>query len=231
MTRGITTEVLRRVVLRACDSLEACAPELNSLDARLGDGDLGTSLAAIARGLRAKSDEFPDDDVGAFLAQVVAVIGATSGSSFSAVAMTGLHRAARETKGRSDVPWVELSGLLELGLGAMQARGGAKLGDKTVLDGLAAIAAALSQKPDRTAFSASANEALAASLEEFRGKPSRVGRARLAGRRSVGHDDPGMVALKRVVEGNVSPECPAADQEVKAPTPADSEPDHKETVT
>ena len=230
MTRGITTEVLRRVVLCACDSLEACAPELNSLDAHLGDGDLGTSLAAIARGIRAKSDNFPQDDVGAFLGQIVAVIGATSGSSFSAVAMTGLHRVAGETKGRADVPWAELSDLLKLGLDAMRTRGGAKLGDKTVLDGLAAIAAALSQQSDSTAFSASADEALRLSLEEFRGKQSRIGRARLSGERSIGHDDPGMVALKRVVEGLASPEGPSTGREAKAHAPMESEPDHEEAV-
>ena len=199
MTDGLTSRVLQDVVVRICGKLEACSGELNDLDARLGDGDMGTTLATIARALRPEMKTMPDD-IGDSLSRVVQIIGRTSGSSLSAVAMTGLHTIARAAKGRDCLAWSELPELIELALNAMQKRGGAKLGDKSVLDGLAAIANALAKQTDSAAFSAVAETATAEAIADYRQKPSRIGRARLAGDRSIGQDDPGMVALKRIIE-------------------------------
>lgn len=199
MSESIDSRVLRDAILRACDRLEACSAELNELDAKLGDGDMGTTLATLARALRPELAT-PPDDVGECLARVVSVIGRTSGSSLSAVLMTGLHRAARETRGLTAVPWPRLASLIELALDAMSERGGAKLGDKSVLDGLAAIAEALAGESDHAAFADAADRAVSTALAAFRDKPSKIGRARLGADHGVGHDDPGMAALKRVTE-------------------------------
>lgn len=199
MSRGVTSGVLRAAVVRICDRLEACKAELNDLDARLGDGDLGTTLASIARALRTEAAAFPDD-VGDALNRMVAVIAATSGSSFSAVAMTGLHRVAQAVKGREAVPWADIPGLLVLARDSMSARGGARVGDKSVIDGLTAVADAVARERDHARYAAAADTAMAGSLAAFRDSPCKVGRARLAASRSVGQDDPGMVALKRIVE-------------------------------
>jgi dihydroxyacetone kinase len=199
MMQGITGRVLQAVIVRVTRKLEACSAELNDLDAKLGDGDMGTTLATISRALRPEMESLPDD-IGGSLSRVVRVIGRTSGSSLSAVMMTGLHRAAKATKDQTEVPWSELALLIELGLDAMQERGGAKLGDKSVLDGLAAIAAAIAKEADHTVYASVAEAAVAHAIAEYRDKPSRIGRARLAGDRSIGQDDPGMVALKRIIE-------------------------------
>jgi dihydroxyacetone kinase-like protein len=37
-------------------------------------------------------------------------------------------------------------------------------------------------------------------LDRFRHQPARQGRARIFGEKSVGKDDPGMVALQRIIE-------------------------------
>lgn len=199
MTGGVTREVLQGVFLRVCDRLEACSAELNDRDAKLGDGDLGSTLASIAGALRSRARTLPED-VGEALGQAVAAIAATSGSSFSAVAMTGLHRAATAAAGRTSVPWHELPGLLVLAQEAMGERGGARPGDKSVLDGIAAIARAIDSEPNPAGYVAAADAALAETLVEFRSRPCRIGRARLSALSGVGQDDPGMVALKRIVE-------------------------------
>jgi hypothetical protein len=38
-------------------------------------------------------------------------------------------------------------------------------------------------------------------LDHFRNQPARQGRARIFGEKSVGKDDPGMVAFQRIIEG------------------------------
>jgi len=199
MTQGVTSRVLQDVIVRVTWILEACSAELNDLDAKLGDGDMGTTLATISRALRPEMESLPDD-IGECLSRVVRVIGRTSGSSLSAVVMTGFHRAARATRGETSIPWAELAELISLAVNAMQERGGAKLGDKSVLDGLAAIANALAEEADPNAFAAVAVEAVTRAIAGYRDKPSRIGRARLAPQQGIGQDDPGMVALKRIIE-------------------------------
>ena len=77
----------------------------------------------------------------------------------------------------------------------MMARGKAELGGKTVLDSLDAIARALEDAPgaDRAVGAAEAAQAA------FRDRPATVGRARIFAEKSVGLDDPGMLAMTRIV--------------------------------
>ena len=44
----VDADKVRLALARWCDALEAAAPELNGLDGRLGDGDLGTTLQRCA---------------------------------------------------------------------------------------------------------------------------------------------------------------------------------------
>jgi dihydroxyacetone kinase-like protein len=195
LDRDALTDAVRRVAAR----LEGAAAELNALDAQLGDGDLGGTLGAVAAALKPKVDTFPEDVGGCFMA-IAQAIGATSGSSFAALSMFGVMKLAGGTKGRTDVPWAELPGLIDEAVATMSARGGASLGDKTVLDGLAAISTALRDAGNGADRAGIARQAVADTLDRFRDQRSKIGRARIAGDRSVGTDDPGMRALYIAVE-------------------------------
>ena len=46
-----------------------------------------------------------------------------------------------------------------------------------------------------------ANRAADEALRSFRDRPSRLGRARMFGDKSIGLDDPGMLAFRRVLDG------------------------------
>ena len=81
------------------------------------------------------------------------------------------------------------------------ARGKAHLGDKTVLDALDAIRAAVAGLDDPKAQCAAASKAVDETLDAFRDKPNKVGRARIFADRTIGLNDPGMMALRRVVDG------------------------------
>ena len=82
----------------------------------------------------------------------------------------------------------------------MSSRSQGQLGDKTILDALDAARAATEGLADPRAMASAANEAVASALEHFRSQPSRQGRARIFGDKSIGQDDPGMVAFKRILE-------------------------------
>ena len=196
---AITKAVLSAALGRVCDRLEAAGDELNALDAQIGDGDLGVTLTLCARGVRATLDDLPDD-LGAALMKCVQAITKVSGSSYATLLASSLMSAAKTLKGREDVPWSEVSSLLDGAATMIQTRGKASPGDKTVLDAVAAAAGATAGLDDPEAMAAAALEAVDDALDSFRDKPNRAGRARIWAEKSVGLDDPGMVAFRRMVE-------------------------------
>jgi dihydroxyacetone kinase-like protein len=204
MSTGLTATVLCDAIKRIVAKLEACADELNALDAALGDGDLGVTMVRGGRSVLAELPNLPDD-VGMALLKCSQALTRLSGSTYGTLLATGLMSAAKITKGRREVPWPELSSLLGNAVGAMSQRGGGKLGDKTVLDAVESVRAATDGLQDPAALAAAADQAVATALERFRDQPSRQGRARIFADKSIGRDDPGMFAFKRITEALVHP--------------------------
>jgi dihydroxyacetone kinase-like protein len=195
LTRAVLADGVRRIAAH----METVADPLNALDGQLGDGDLGVTMQRGGRELAKVLPNLPDD-VGMALLACAQAITRVSGSSYGTLLATGLMSAAKATRGRTDVPWEELSGLLRGALEAMMARGKSALGDKTVLDALDAAARAV----DGVASSqmvAAASTAVDETMERMRGQQARIGRARIFGERSVGLDDPGMLAFREMLRG------------------------------
>jgi len=192
---AIDTGALRTAVTAIAGRLEAEHQMLSELDGRLGDGDLGLTLLKAFRALDGLKDTLPAD-LGQALLQMGSATAKVSSSSFGTLMATGLMAGAKALKGRQAAEWSELSGLIRTAREAMQARGKASLGDKTVLDALAGIETATLGLDDPAAELSAAREAIEAVLEEFRARPNRIGRARVYAERTIGLDDPGMVAVR-----------------------------------
>lgn len=123
-----------------------------------------------------------------------------SGSSFGTLLAQAFLGAAKWVPPRTTLSRTDLAALLAQTVQAMSARGGASLGDKTMLDALDAISKALDAAADDADLRTVAREATTGALAELRGKPNRIGRARMFAEKSVGMDDPGMVAVLRMTE-------------------------------
>ncbi|MFZ9069140.1 MAG: dihydroxyacetone kinase subunit L [bacterium] len=183
---------------RLAAHLESSAEELNGLDAQLGDGDLGVTMVRGSRQLLEIREELPDD-WGMALLKCAQAFTKTSGSSYGTILATGLMAMAKQKKGQAEMDATEWAGLLKLALEAMQQRGKAELGQKTVLDPLSAA-----QKNLESAPVASLPDLIGVvqqTIDDFRDKPCQIGRARIFQDKSIGLDDPGMVAFKRLLEG------------------------------
>lgn len=199
MATHLTTPVLREGLVRIIEKLEACADELNSLDAQLGDGDLGVTMVRGARAVEAELPNLPDD-LGLALLKCAQAFTKLSGSTYGTLLATGLMNAAKATKGRKEVPWSEVSPLLGNALQAMAQRSGGQLGEKTVLDAMEAARAATEGLDGPATQVAAVDRAVAECLDRFRNQPARQGRARIFGEKSIGKDDPGMVAFQRIIQ-------------------------------
>ena len=187
---------LARAAARLAAGGEAQADGLNTADGLLGDGDLGVT---VAQGWRAAAGKALPDDVGmAFLAMAKAFQSA-SPSSFGTLMATALMSAASACKGRSEVPWSEVSALLGGARDAMMARGKGELGQKSVLDIVDALAKATAGLDDPVALLAAAAVGSRQTLNDFRGKPAGLGRARIFAEKSKGLDDPGMLAVNVMI--------------------------------
>ena len=197
---SLTTTTLKAAFAKIAAKMEECAEELNALDGAVGDGDLGITMSRGAREVMEQIDTLPEDLGMAFMKTAQAFT-KTSGSTFGTLIATGLMAAAKATKGRTEAPWTETPALLSAAVEAMMARGKASLGDKTVLDGLDAARSAIEGQPEPGEQVSAALKAVDATLDAFRDKPNKVGRARIFADKTIGLNDPGMMALKRVIEG------------------------------
>lgn len=196
---GLSPASLAAAVARANAAMPGLEQELNAADSKLGDGDTGGMLARLVGSL-AKAQAPADADLGATFSAYARAAATATGSSLGTLFATALLTMSKATKGKSEVPWSELSPLLESAREAMMARGGAKLGDKTVLDALDAVAAAVRGLDDPAAIGAAATKAADDALDQFRGQPNKIGRARMFADASVGLDDPGMLAFARLTK-------------------------------
>lgn len=199
MGQVLTTETLREAIRLLTAQAERCADDLSALDGALGDGDLGVTLVRGLRSVAEQAESLPPD-VGAALLQCAKAFVSISGSTFGTLLATGAMSAARAMRGRTEAGWQEAPELLAAALDAMRTRGKAELGDKTVLDAIAATAEALQQAGQPEAMLPAALHTVGETIDQFRDRPARQGRARMFGQRSVGRDDPGMVAWLRLLE-------------------------------
>ncbi|SOE95836.1 dihydroxyacetone kinase, C-terminal domain [Burkholderia sp. D7] len=196
---SVTCKELRDVLTRSLSALPAHADELRDLDAALGDGDLGITVAAGSAAVIKALDALPEDaTVADILLNAGKAFSTANPSTFAALTGGGLLAASKVMTGKTSVGKTEA---LEIGravAGRIAERGKSKVGDKTVLDALIPSLDVLESS------SGTAVELLAAMIataqervDATAGLQSQKGRAAWVQERSVGHADPGATAYLR----------------------------------
>ncbi len=186
-------------ITRLTEAMERDFDMLNTADGALGDGDLGITML---RGMRAINEDIQGlpDDLGLALFQCAKSFTKSSGSSYGTLLATGLMAVAKTLKGKTEIEAAQIGNLVSVALDQMQARGKAQLGGKTVLDSLDAVAKATYNKTDAKDIADAAATAVDTALKEFRNKKATIGRARIYAEKSIGLDDPGMLAMNRIIK-------------------------------
>ena len=195
----IKTDSIKTAATKIAQLMEESADELNVADGLLGDGDLGITMVRGFREIIEVRDSLPDD-VGMALFQCAKAFTKSSGSSYGTLLATGLMSVAKKKKGQQEIQVEEISSLLDDALDAMKQRGKAELGDKTVLDVIAASSQAAKDQSDGSSVLKAINDAVTSTIDEFRSRQSKIGRARIFSEKSIGLDDPGMLAFRKMLE-------------------------------
>lgn len=170
------------------------------LDSYAGDADFGVSLASGFRAVEQDWQSLDRSSIGAFLLKISMIISKNVGGCSGPIWGTGFMRAGALSKDRTSITLDDLDKMLTAAIEGIQKRGGAQLGDKTLLDALIPIRDIVHEhagKPDTNArevlqrATAVANDA----IESTKGLVAKRGRQQFTGERSIGTPDPGIVAI------------------------------------
>ena len=169
------------------------------LDGLAGDGDFGTSLASGYRVIQNDWDSIDKADIGTMLLKISMLVSKHVGGSSGPIWGTGFMKAAMPSRGKTSVTLQELTDMLGAAIEGIMARGGAKLGDKTLLDALIPVHEAMKQHAagdgDLAATLKDAAGAAERAIEETKSLVAHRGRASQVGERSANTPDPGIVAI------------------------------------
>lgn len=181
----------RAVLENCCDLLVSCEDDLNTLDAKSGDGDTGATLATAARALKNRLDDLPLADATQLFRAIGIELSQTMGGSSGVILAIFFEASGDACASGLPVPKALLAGLNRI-----SQVGGAQEGDRTMID---ALGPALKAMPDGIKTAAAAARAGADATAKM--TRANAGRAAYVPESNlVGFNDPGAEAVARLFE-------------------------------
>jgi dihydroxyacetone kinase-like protein len=193
----LSLDATRDALIAAAQTVIDNQDLLTKADQAIGDGDHGVGMS---RGFRAFREAVAGDhsDFAAMLKAGGQAIMMTSGGASGVIFGTFFTGAAKSISGTA-LDGDQLAAALAGGLNAVQARGKAKPGDKTMVDALTPAVQAARMVTERggtlTEVAVSAATAAEKGLEETKAMVATTGKAKSMGERSLGFIDPGALTL------------------------------------
>ncbi|MGZ8757439.1 MAG: dihydroxyacetone kinase subunit DhaL [Aeromicrobium sp.] len=218
-TDAFDRRALASAIRGMCDVMLGSIEEITDADRAIGDGDHGLAISRGFRAAREVLDE-PGTDVGELFEAIGRAMLTSMGGAAGPIYGTLFQRGGRALRGRSAFGSEALAVFLEGGLAGVQERGGAKVGDKTIVDALqpaAAAARAAATRPFGESIAAVV-EAAEAGLERTRELQAMIGKARALGDRSIGHLDPGALSFTLMIRGLAQSTAETTDNSGSNPT-------------
>jgi dihydroxyacetone kinase-like protein len=198
----MTLEETREMFIYISQKMEESKDLLTQADKAIGDGDHGIGMArgfeAVRQKLEAQKPAAMDEMLKVIGLALMTSIGGAAGAIFATLFRGG----AKSLAGQQIFDSKALSLMLVDGLQAVQDRGKAKAGDKTMVDSLAP--ATLKSKEMTSAPLAAALKAVAEAarqgMEKTKEMVATTGKAKTLGERSLGHPDPGAVSTYLILK-------------------------------
>jgi triose/dihydroxyacetone kinase / FAD-AMP lyase (cyclizing) len=173
----------------ACKALITAEGELTELDRITGDGDLGVSMARAAKAI--ENTTYPLDNIPATLKALGHTLRRELGGSSGPLYGVLFLRCGTVLESQGVAGLSSWANALAQGCEAISELGGAKTGDRTMLDALDPLVKALQQGAGLKAAVEAAERGAEATAQM---KP-RLGRSSYLGDRVLGHPDPGAKAV------------------------------------
>jgi dihydroxyacetone kinase-like protein len=177
-------------------------PVLTKFDQAIGDGDHGIGME---RGFKAVGEllesDYQPEDVSKLLLKIGTTMMSTMGGASGAIFGTLFRSGAKSIKGTKELDTAALATFLAGGLQGVYERGGAKPGDKTMIDALVAAA----EKAEKSTGSLTDSlpeiaKAAQQGVEATKDMIATTGKAKTLGERSLGHPDPGAMSMAFILQ-------------------------------
>jgi dihydroxyacetone kinase phosphoprotein-dependent L subunit len=180
----------------------------SELDAVMGDADFGVSLAGGFKAVLAQWDKFDMSSIGSFLLNVSTAITGNTGGCSGPVWGTLFMRCGMAFRTKTEISLEEIIAAFKSAIEGIMKRGGAQLGDKTLVDALDAMVKSYEKSladglPLLEALG-KASDAAVDMRETTKGWVAKRGRQSFTGDRSIGTYDPGIVAVGEMTKAIVS---------------------------
>jgi phosphoenolpyruvate---glycerone phosphotransferase subunit DhaL len=185
------------------------------LDAVVGDGDFGYSMARGFELVLSGWDDFDRADIGTFLKKVAVMITSRIGGTSGPIWGTAFLRAGATAGPVDQLEGAQVVAMLRAAIEGIKARGKSDVGDKTLLDALVPAVSTIEEQINAGHDAAATLRAAALTArtqaEATRPMQAMRGRASYTGERSIGTLDAGAVAVAVMFEALASqwPDRPA----------------------
>ncbi|WP_273402675.1 dihydroxyacetone kinase subunit DhaL [Actinobacillus porcinus] len=193
----------KAMLLYVSEQMVASEPTLTELDLKIGDGDHGLGMQRGFEAVRTllKTD-FQPKDIGDLFLTVGTKMMSSMGGASGAIFGTLFRAGGKALLGQSEFNAQTLSQFLVAGSAGVFSRGGAKPGDKTMMDALVAAEKESERAKTENLVTALSRVAIAAAngAENTRNQVAIFGRAKSLGERSLGYIDPGAVSMSFILE-------------------------------
>jgi phosphoenolpyruvate---glycerone phosphotransferase subunit DhaL len=194
-------EAAVRILAQTCVDNEKY---FGDLDAVVGDGDFGYSMARGFELVLQDWDSFDRADIGTFLKKIAVVITSRIGGTSGPIWGTALLRAATVAGSAGSLEPDQIVAMLRASIEGIKKRGHSDVGDKTLLDALVPTTDTIEQQAAAGADAATTLRAAATtareSAEATKSMRAMRGRASYTGERSIGSADAGAVAIAVIAE-------------------------------
>ena len=175
---ALTVDTLTTWMNKFTSKIQTNKQYLSDLDTPIGDGDHGFNMDRGMKAVKGKLTTKPADLTAAFKTVAMALISTVGGAS-GPLYGTAFLEMAKKSSSTSDI-----GDLLEAALAGIEKRGGAKTGDKTMVDVWATLV------PEVKNHNLTEDK-IKAAVNSTKDVVAKKGRASYLGERSKGHIDPG----------------------------------------
>lgn len=188
---------VRLMMLKVADAIIEAEPKLSQADRDLGDGDHGLGMKRGMEAVKAKLEPLEAASVEEVFVTTGSAMMASMGGASGAIFGTVYRAGGKALNGRGDLDSEGMALFLQAALEGVMKRGGAKPGDKTMIDALAPAAEKAKEfigQPLTEAFVAIA-AAAEAGTEASKDMIAQFGRAKTLGEACLGFPDAGALSV------------------------------------
>ncbi|MBC5744063.1 dihydroxyacetone kinase subunit L [Lachnospiraceae bacterium MD308] len=205
---GVLTELnaadARNMLIYIADKIIAKKPYLTEIDSAIGDGDHGIGMAGGMQKAKRKLLKMEDEKnvYAVFEAAGKAMLlsmGGASGVIFGSLYLAG----AKGMESKSALRAGDLAAMERMSLAAIQERGKAEVGDKTMVDALVPAVEAMEAEHGKGLLEMlkAAEAAAAQGVEDTKKYQAKFGRAKSLMERAVGYQDAGATSVWLILQG------------------------------